>query len=179
MIGGSRPGWYPPYGQVVTVSTDEVVVMMERQGELVVARGQLFGQVAGDGWCMHERCIGADVNWLLRVPVESAPRTAELDATGAAGQVAVQVVDDPWIDDEGTFMPTTIHPGDDHLAIAIAADQHRLVCLSQGVVARLWLSVGINDGPGDGGPGIHEHELEPVSYTHLRAHETDSYLVCR
>src|SRR5665647_691301 len=22
-------------------------------------------------------------------------------------------------------------------------------------------------------------ELEPVSYTHLRAHETDSYLVCR
>src|SRR5665647_2572143 len=23
------------------------------------------------------------------------------------------------------------------------------------------------------------HELEPVSYTHLRAHETDSYLVCR
>src|SRR5664279_2329347 len=24
----------------------------------------------------------------------------------------------------------------------------------------------------------HAHRLEPVSYTHLRAHETDSYLVC-
>src|SRR5680860_1172930 len=24
-----------------------------------------------------------------------------------------------------------------------------------------------------------EHHLIPVSYTHLRAHETDSYLVCR
>src|SRR5665647_1294012 len=24
-----------------------------------------------------------------------------------------------------------------------------------------------------------EHNLNPVSYTHLRAHETDSYLVCR
>src|SRR5664279_3540709 len=24
-----------------------------------------------------------------------------------------------------------------------------------------------------------EREIEPVSYTHLRAHETDSYLVCR
>ena len=23
------------------------------------------------------------------------------------------------------------------------------------------------------------HYLDPVSYTHLRAHETDSYLVCR
>src|SRR5680860_1714073 len=28
--------------------------------------------------------------------------------------------------------------------------------------------------------GCHEQKtLDPVSYTHLRAHETDSYLVCR
>src|SRR5665647_3820362 len=26
---------------------------------------------------------------------------------------------------------------------------------------------------------IHPHSFRPVSYTHLRAHETDSYLVCR
>src|SRR5680860_968828 len=30
-----------------------------------------------------------------------------------------------------------------------------------------------------GGLGEHDAEQEPVSYTHLRAHETDSYLVCR
>ena len=28
-------------------------------------------------------------------------------------------------------------------------------------------------------PDILDHNYEPVSYTHLRAHETDSYLVCR
>src|SRR5664279_5325345 len=27
--------------------------------------------------------------------------------------------------------------------------------------------------------GLHPYEARPVSYTHLRAHETDSYLVCR
>src|SRR5680860_1177183 len=27
--------------------------------------------------------------------------------------------------------------------------------------------------------GLFVHESPPVSYTHLRAHETDSYLVCR
>src|SRR5664279_4061706 len=26
---------------------------------------------------------------------------------------------------------------------------------------------------------VHTHAITPVSYTHLRAHETDSYLVCR
>src|SRR5665647_3762057 len=27
---------------------------------------------------------------------------------------------------------------------------------------------------------VHDaHRIEPVSYTHLRAHETDSYIVCR
>src|SRR5665647_3864021 len=29
------------------------------------------------------------------------------------------------------------------------------------------------------GPGVHLLGADPVSYTHLRAHETDSYLVCR
>ena len=28
-------------------------------------------------------------------------------------------------------------------------------------------------------PKLKEFNLNPVSYTHLRAHETDSYLVCR
>ena len=27
--------------------------------------------------------------------------------------------------------------------------------------------------------GVNDHLVDPVSYTHLRAHETDSYLVCR
>src|SRR5665647_3569301 len=33
-------------------------------------------------------------------------------------------------------------------------------------------------GPPGGGRRL-GHRLRPVSYTHLRAHETDSYLVCR
>src|SRR5665647_3769140 len=28
-------------------------------------------------------------------------------------------------------------------------------------------------------PFVADHRPDPVSYTHLRAHETDSYLVCR
>ena len=29
------------------------------------------------------------------------------------------------------------------------------------------------------GPALGQHGVNTVSYTHLRAHETDSYLVCR
>src|SRR5665647_3299345 len=36
------------------------------------------------------------------------------------------------------------------------------------------------EAPGTGAPALRRAPLpHPVSYTHLRAHETDSYLVCR
>src|SRR5665647_667907 len=42
---------------------------------------------------------------------------------------------------------------------------------------RIWGS-GVRISPG-APPTFCKHELISVSYTHLRAHETDSYLVCR
>src|SRR5665647_3982102 len=36
-----------------------------------------------------------------------------------------------------------------------------------------------SDEPGSAGADVHVHDVPPVSYTHLRAHEPDSYLVCR
>src|SRR5665647_3743974 len=44
---------------------------------------------------------------------------------------------------------------------------------STDVVFRWFLKLGIDDKTPD------DTTISPVSYTHLRAHETDSYLVCR
>src|SRR5664279_4887169 len=52
---------------------------------------------------------------------------------------------------------------------SVARVQFGLVAAAR---VRRWLRDGAFD-------VVHVHEPAPVSYTHLRAHETDSYLVCR
>src|SRR5664279_6101372 len=62
--------------------------------------------------------------------------------------------------------------------------------IGKGVTARSPLNIPLrhtesmtttNAAPGLGSPAgaLNPLAVEPVSYTHLRAHETDSYLVCR
>src|SRR5665647_1213837 len=53
--------------------------------------------------------------------------------------------------------------------------------LAQRLVRRRGLARGSMEGTDDGAARQRESEalVEAVSYTHLRAHETDSYLVCR
>src|SRR5664279_2646073 len=67
--------------------------------------------------------------------------------------------------------PVLVEP--DHLVVAA-------LVLAQGCD---WIEQVLGVRPQPGGQhaamGTHNALLSPVSYTHLRAHETDSYLVCR
>src|SRR5680860_1913668 len=66
----------------------------------------------------------------------------------------------------GTALYVAAHPDDENTRL--------ISYLSNGIHARTgYLSLT----RGDGGQNL--IGPEPVSYTHLRAHETDSYLVCR
>src|SRR5664279_5839659 len=81
---------------------------------------------------------------------------------------------------EGEFQvyrPTAWHHDDSSYRIADRGAE--ILLLALGVLIGVAEHHRIASGAGDVLDGSNHHCVEPVSYTHLRAHETDSYLVCR
>src|SRR5665647_3394790 len=95
-----------------------------------------------------------------------------------AGRANPHVLDRIFIDYYGTKTPlnavANIHVPEPRMITLIPWDPSTLKSIEKAIMAS---DLGIN--PGNDGKMIRLSFPIPVSYTHLRAHETDSYLVCR